>query len=202
MGESRCFTDCTLTITMFFFPGNVSLSSSNTSVQDRFWQQLDRRGSLLSVQAQQPRGAVQLSPSEPQVVALPLPEDRGEAKLEQTLKQLGTTASLMFIVAHPDDEDGALLTYLSRGMGVRITSFTLTRGEGGQNEMSADAYDALGIIRTNELLKADEHYGAKQLWGTEVDFGFSKTQEEAFRSGGTTACYMTLCLRCGGRGRR
>ena len=119
------------------------------------------------------------------------PEDRGEARLEQTLKQLGTTASIMMIVAHPDDEDGALLTYLSRGMGVRATLFTLTRGEGGQNEMSGELYDALGIIRTNELLKADEYYGAKQLWGTEVDFGFSKTQEESFQNGPTTASSMT-----------
>ena len=63
----------------------------------------------------------------------------GGAALEQALKRLGTTASLMMIVAHPDDEDGALLTYLSRGLGVRATLFTLTRGEGGQNAMSADA---------------------------------------------------------------
>jgi LmbE family N-acetylglucosaminyl deacetylase len=86
----------------------------------------------------------------------------------------------MMIVAHPDDEDGALLTYLSRGQGARVTLLTLNRGEGGQNAMSADADDALGLIRTNELLKADEYYGAKQLWGTEADFGFSKTQEESF----------------------
>ncbi len=84
------------------------------------------------------------------------------------------------IVAHPDDEDGALLTYLSRGLGARTILYTLTRGEGGQNAMSAESYDALGVIRTNELLKADEYYGAKQVWGTEADFGFSKTQEEAF----------------------
>jgi LmbE family N-acetylglucosaminyl deacetylase len=109
-----------------------------------------------------------------------LPEDRGEAALQQTLKRLGTTASVMMIVAHPDDEDGALLTYLSRGLGVRATLLTLTRGEGGQNAMSVESYDALGIIRTNELLRASEFYGAKQMWGTEVDFGFSKTQEEAF----------------------
>ena len=128
--------------------------------------------------------ASQTYAAEPQLVALPLPEDRGEAKLEQTLKQLGTTASLMTIVAHPDDEDGAMLTSMSRGMGVRCISFTLTRGEGGQNAMTADSYDALGIIRTNELLKADQYYGAKQLWGTEVDFGFSKTQEEAFQKWG------------------
>jgi len=62
--------------------------------------------------------------------------------VEQSLKRLHTTASLMMIVAHPDDEDGPLLTYLSRGLGVRCTLFTLTRGEGGQNAMSADSYDA------------------------------------------------------------
>jgi LmbE family N-acetylglucosaminyl deacetylase len=136
--------------------------------------------SAQQIPAQAPPAA-QLPPSEPRLVALPLPEDRGEARLEQTLKQLGTTASIMMIVAHPDDEDGALLAYLSRGLGVRATLFTLTRGEGGQNEMSGELYDALGIIRTNELLKAGQYYGAKQLWGTEVDFGFSKTQEESFQ---------------------
>ena len=118
--------------------------------------------------------------TEPSVIALPLAEDRGEAGLEQALTRLGTTASLLMIVAHPDDEDGSLLTYLSRGHGVRCTLFTLTRGEGGQNAMSGETDDALGLIRTNELLKADEFYGASQLWGTEIDFGFSKTQEEAF----------------------
>jgi LmbE family N-acetylglucosaminyl deacetylase len=116
----------------------------------------------------------------PTAYALPLPEDRGEAAAEQALKRLGTTASILFIVAHPDDEDGSLLTYLSRGRGVRATLMTLNRGEGGQNLMSADENDALGIIRTNELLDAGRYYGVHQLWGTEVDFGFSKTQEESF----------------------
>jgi LmbE family N-acetylglucosaminyl deacetylase len=122
----------------------------------------------------------ELPRTEPSPTVLHLAEDRGAAALAQSLKRLSTTASLMMIVAHPDDEDGALLTYLARGRGVRAILFTLTRGEGGQNAMSADSDDALGIIRTNELLKADEFYGAKQLWGTEADFGFSKTQEEAF----------------------
>ena len=121
---------------------------------------------------------------EPAASALPLPEDRGAADLEQTLKRLGTTASVLVIVPHPDDEDGALMTYLSRGLGARVTLLTLTRGEGGQNAMSAESYDALGLIRTNELLKADEYYGARQLWGTEADFGFSKTQEESFAKWG------------------
>jgi len=134
--------------------------------------------------AQQAAGAVDrlagIPLPEPAVNPLPIGEDRGCAALEQDLKRLGTTASVLAIVAHPDDEDGALLTYLSRGQGVRATLLTLTRGEGGQNAMSADSYDALGLIRTQELLKAAEYDGRTQLWGTEADFGFSKTQEEAF----------------------
>ena len=118
--------------------------------------------------------------AEPSPVALPIAEDRGYADLEQTVKRLGTTASILVIVAHPDDEDGSLMTYLSRGLGVRVTLMTLNRGEGGQNAMSAEEYDALGLIRTNELLTADRYYGVSQLWGTEADFGFSKTQEESF----------------------
>jgi LmbE family N-acetylglucosaminyl deacetylase len=146
-----------------------------------------RPASLRAQQPTQPSHDAELAQvplPEPTVEALPLPEDRGAADLEQTLKRLGTTASVLFIVAHPDDEDGALMTYLSRGLGVRVTLLTLTRGEGGQNAMSAESYDALGLIRTNELLKADEYYGAQQLWGTEADYGFSKTQEEAFAKWG------------------
>ena len=146
-----------------------------------------RPASLSAQQAAQPSSAAELAQvplPEPTVEALPLPEDRGAADLEQTLKRLGTTASVLFIVAHPDDEDGALMTWLARGLGVRVTLLTLTRGEGGLNPMSAESYDALGLIRTNELLKADEYYGAQQLWGTEADYGFSKTQEEAFAKWG------------------
>ncbi len=121
---------------------------------------------------------------EPTSIALGLPEDRGNDELEQSLKKLHTTASVMMIVAHPDDEDGPLLTYLSRGLGARATLYTLTRGEGGQNVMNADENDALGLIRTNELLKSDQYSGANELWGTQVDFGFSKTMEEAFAQWG------------------
>lgn len=120
----------------------------------------------------------------PTSIAIPLPEDRGQDAIEQALRRLRTTGSVLYIVAHPDDEDGGLLTYLSRGLGMRVSLFTLTRGEGGQNVMSADANDALGLVRTNELLKADRYYGIRQLWGTEADFGFSKTQEESFKQWG------------------
>ncbi len=110
--------------------------------------------------------------------------DRGTAGLALSLKRLGTWASVMDIVAHPDDEDGGMLTYESRGLGARASLLTLTRGEGGQNAMSPDADDALGLLRTNELLRADAYYGARQYFGTEADFGFSKTQEEAFSQWG------------------
>jgi LmbE family N-acetylglucosaminyl deacetylase len=109
-----------------------------------------------------------------------LPIDHGALALQQLLRKLGTRASFMLIVAHPDDEDGGMLTYLSRGQGARVAMLTLNRGEGGQNLMSGDFEDALGLIRTQELLAADRYMGVDQLFGTEVDFGFSKTKEEAF----------------------
>jgi LmbE family N-acetylglucosaminyl deacetylase len=130
-------------------------------------------------QAQGPDPAA-IAPHEASSIALPLAEDRGSAALEESLRRLNTTASVMMIVAHPDDEDGPLLTYLSRVQGVRTILYTLTRGEGGQNTMGAETYDALGLIRTNELLTADKYYGVTQMWGTQADFGFSKTQEESF----------------------
>jgi LmbE family N-acetylglucosaminyl deacetylase len=86
----------------------------------------------------------------------------------------------MMIVAHPDDEDGGTLTYESLGKGARVATLTLTRGEGGQNLMSGDFNDALGLIRTRELLAADRYMDVDQMFGTEVDFGFSKTKREAF----------------------
>jgi LmbE family N-acetylglucosaminyl deacetylase len=111
---------------------------------------------------------------------LELPIDQGAAGLWQTLLKLRTRASLMMIVAHPDDEDGGMLTYEVRGQGVRAAMMTLTRGEGGQNLMTGDFNDALGLIRTQELLAADRYFGTDQMFGTEVDFGFSKTKEESF----------------------
>ncbi|MDW5266532.1 MULTISPECIES: PIG-L family deacetylase [Acidobacteriaceae] len=114
------------------------------------------------------------------VVADALPANRGTAALEQNLKKLSTRASLLMIVAHPDDEDGGMLTYESRGQGARVGMLTLTRGEGGQNAMSGDFDGALALLRTQELLAADRYMGIDQMFGTEVDFGFSKTKEESF----------------------
>jgi len=111
--------------------------------------------------------------------ARPLEIDRGAAGLWQTLLKLHTRASLLMLTAHPDDEDGGMLTYQSRGHGVRAILLTLNRGEGGQNVMSDDFWDALGLVRTEELLAADRYYDVQQFWGTVADFGFSKRREEA-----------------------
>lgn len=113
-----------------------------------------------------------------------LPINHGAPALEQLLRKLRTRASMMLIVAHPDDEDGGLLTYESRGMGARVAMLSLTRGEGGQNLMSADFNDALGLIRTQELLAEDRYTGTDQFFGSVVDFGFSKTKEETFKQWG------------------
>lgn len=110
--------------------------------------------------------------------------DEGSTALWQSLVKLRTRASLMLIVAHPDDEDGGMLTYESRGQGAHVAMLTLTRGEGGQNLMSGDFNDALGLVRTQELLAAGRYMGIDQMWGTEADFGFSKTKEESFKNWG------------------
>jgi LmbE family N-acetylglucosaminyl deacetylase len=111
----------------------------------------------------------------------PLHIDRGAPALQQSLRKLATRASLMMIVAHPDDEDGGMLTYESRGEGARVALLTLTRGEGGQNIMSNDLWDQLALVRTQELLAADRRYGVDQYFTRVADFGFSKTLEEALQ---------------------
>jgi LmbE family N-acetylglucosaminyl deacetylase len=116
--------------------------------------------------------------------AAPLEMDAGSAGLWQNLQKLHTRASLIVIVAHPDDEDGGMLAYESRGQGVDATLLTLTRGEGGQNVMSSDYWDQLGEVRTQELLSADQYYGVHQYWASVADFGFSKTIEEAMKTWG------------------
>ena len=119
---------------------------------------------------------VQKSPSDTR----PLPEDTGALRLYQLLTKLHTTARMMHTVAHPDDEDGGMMTLEARGKGVTIELFTVTRGEGGQNKFGAESSDDLGILRTLELLQADKYYGVEQRFSSVVDFGFSKTAEETF----------------------
>ena len=115
---------------------------------------------------------------EPSVNASALDVDRGAAGLYTSLKKLRTRASLLMVTAHPDDEDGGMLAYESRGQGARVMLLTLSRGESGANVMSPDFFDALGLVRTEELLAAGRYYGVEQYFGRVVNNGFSKTKEE------------------------
>lgn len=121
---------------------------------------------------------------QPAVDTIPLAIDRGAVALWQSLRKLETRASLAMIAAHPDDEDGGTLTYESRGLGTRVVLLTLNRGEGGQNVMSNDYWDRLGQVRTQELLAADRYYSVQQFFTRVVDYGFSKTKEEALEKWG------------------
>ena len=111
--------------------------------------------------------------------------DRGAAGVWQKLRKLQTTASAMHTTAHPDDEHGGMLAMLSRGLGARVSLLTLTRGESGDNAIGAELFDALGLIRTEELLVADRYYGVDEQYFTSVaDYGFSKRLDEALEKWG------------------
>ena len=114
----------------------------------------------------------------------PLPPDTGVAGLKQMLVRLQTTARLMQTTAHPDDEDGGMLTLESRGHGVTTLLMTLTRGEGGQNKVGSNLFDVLGVLRTLELTASDRYYGVEQRFSRVADFGYSKNPDETFQKWG------------------
>ena len=105
--------------------------------------------------------------------------DQGALGLGRLLKRLNTSASVMMIGAHPDDEDTALLSYLARGENARTAYLSLTRGDGGQNILGTELGESLGVIRTEELLQARKLDGAEQYFTRAYDYGFSKTLDEA-----------------------
>jgi len=108
------------------------------------------------------------------------PLDAGAAGAWQKLRKLQTTASAMHTTAHPDDEHGGVLVMLSRGQGARLALLTLNRGESGDNAIGSELFDGVGLIRTEELLIADQYYGVDRQYFTSVaDYGFSKRLEEA-----------------------
>src|SRR6478752_10361325 len=109
----------------------------------------------------------------------PLAQDKGAVGTWQKLLKLQTTASVMHTTAHPDDEHGGLLAELSRGRGARVALLTLNRGESGDNAIGPELFDAVGLIRTEELLMAGRYYGLdRQYFTTMIDYGFSKRLEE------------------------
>src|SRR5438046_1951181 len=118
----------------------------------------------------------------------PLAQDKGAAGTWQRLLKLQTTASVMHTTAHPDDEQGGVLAQLSRGQGARVSLLTLNRGESGDNAIGPELFDAVGLIRTEELLMADRYYGVdRQYFTTVIDYGFSKRLDETLEKWGRDA---------------
>jgi len=111
-------------------------------------------------------------------------ENKGAAAAWRALLRLRSTVTVLHTTAHPDDEDGALLTWLSRKAGVRTGLLTLNRGEGGANLVGPELYNALGVLRTEELLAAGRYYGVDQMFTRVTDFGFSKRLDETLEHWG------------------
>ncbi len=117
------------------------------------------------------------------LIAAPRParaQERGAAALGEAIAGLPVSTRVLMIGAHPDDEDTRLITWLARGRHVETAYLSLTRGDGGQNLIGNQLGEALGVIRTEELLAARRVDGAHQFFTRAYDFGFSKSADEAF----------------------
>ncbi len=102
-------------------------------------------------------------------------------EIQRLLRQFREVGSVLYVAAHPDDENTEFITYFARGRGYRAAYLSLTRGDGGQNELGPDFSEKLGVLRTHELLAARHLDGGRQFFTRAVDFGFSKTPEETLR---------------------
>jgi len=101
--------------------------------------------------------------------------------IEQSFKKLDVLGSVLYVAAHPDDENTRLLAYLAQEKHYRTGYLSLTRGDGGQNLIGNEQGEQLGLIRTQELLAARRVDGAEQFFSRANDFGFSKGPGETLK---------------------
>ncbi len=119
-----------------------------------------------------------------QMRVVPVDEEQGHVALGLALRHLANAGIFMMATAHPDDENNGLLVRLNRGQGYRTALATATRGNGGQNEIGPEIFEALGVLRTEELAAVHRFDGAEQYFTRAVDFGFSFSIEETFEKWG------------------
>src|SRR4029078_31480 len=103
------------------------------------------------------------------------------AAILQDLRNFRVLGTVLHVAAHPDDENTQLITYLARGRGYRTAYLSITRGDGGQNEIGAEFDEKLGVARTQEWMAARRLDGGRQFFTRAIDFGFSKNPEETLR---------------------
>src|ERR1035438_10228114 len=108
----------------------------------------------------------------------------GAPAIRQSLAKLNILGSVLMIGAHPDDENNAVLAYLSRGLKARTGYLSCTRGEGGQNLLGQEQGALLGVLRTQELLAARRDDGGAQYFTRAIDFGFTSSVEETMANWG------------------
>lgn len=106
------------------------------------------------------------------------------AALAHALDRLARTGRVLYVAAHPDDENTRLLAYLANGLHLGATYLSMTRGGGGQNLIGAEQSELLDVIRTQELLAARRLDGAEQRFTRMRDFGYSKSAEETLATWG------------------
>lgn len=114
-------------------------------------------------------------------VAQTPPKPASVSAIQDKLERLDVLAKVLYVAAHPDDENTKLLSYFHQARHARTAYLSLTRGDGGQNLIGPELRDALGLIRTHELLKAREQDGAMQFFTRANDFGYSKNPDETYR---------------------
>ena len=119
-----------------------------------------------------------------QMRVVPVDEEQGHVALGLALRHLSNTGVFMQATAHPDDENNGLLVMLNRGQGYRTALATATRGNGGQNEIGPELFEALGVLRTEELAALHRFDGAEQYFTRAVDFGYSFSPEETQKNWG------------------
>src|SRR5688572_20702827 len=138
--------------------------------------QISRRTLGFAVLAAAIGGSVGRGPARAQIT--PLSHDQGATGLALALRHLPNDGAVLMVTAHPDDENNGLLVKLSRGLGIKTSLLTVTRGDGGQNEIGPELFQGIGILRAEELAGVHRYDNADQYFTRAYEFGYSFSVEE------------------------
>ena len=116
-----------------------------------------------------------------QITIAQQPQKPNSVEIYNQIQKLNFLGSVLYIAAHPDDENTRLISYLSNEKNARTGYLSLTRGDGGQNLIGPELRELLGVIRTQELIEARKIDGGEQLFSRANDFGYSKTPDETLQ---------------------